>query len=232
MSHYTYSTQKTCGRHGSRCAASAPTTQHFAAQDENVREALVTSAMEEQDEYDTAAEYEHPQDLAIESVTNDDLISMDEAPQKKEYSNNGETWCDRESGEMQTTITNTKCTKSCTEEHEADHRTYRKDCCKVYSTARKKAVDAGDWRTRNKLTKRYNKWIDDTSDFSECRAYKKSIECGKKKRNALSCLSPKKTLPKKEDKSCCKDLRAYLKAMKKKRKNRCPGTDKPCPAFT
>lgn len=144
-----------------------------------------------------------------------------------EYSSNGTTHCDRETGKMLSSISNTACTKKCTEAHEVDHRDYRKDCCKTYSAYRAIAVFFGNTKRRNKLTKKYNKWVRDTSDYSECRAYSKSVECGKKLKQDKSCSAPKKA-----DVECCDKTKSYLTSMKKKKKARCPGTDQACPDFS
>jgi len=143
-----------------------------------------------------------------------------------EYSN-GTTSCDRDTGTMTTTISNTKCTRPCTEAHEADHRAYRAACCRAYATARRAAIAAGDTALRNTLTRRYNNWISATSDFSECRAYRVSVSCGERMERDLSCGTPTD-----ENRSCCADVRSYLTSMRASRDSRCPGTDQACPDFS
>jgi hypothetical protein len=143
-----------------------------------------------------------------------------------EYSN-GTTTCDRDTGTMTTVINNTKCTRPCTVEHEADHRAYRGDCCRAYATARSAAIADGDTTRRNALTQRYNAWISATSDYSECRAYRVSVACGERMQSDLSCSRPTE-----ENRACCGDVRTYLASMRSKRDSRCPGTDQACPDFS
>ena len=143
-----------------------------------------------------------------------------------EYSN-GETSCDRDTGKMTTVINNTKCTRPCTVEHEADHRAYRGDCCRTYAITRLAAIALGDTARRNELTRRYHNWISATSDYSECRAYKVSVACGEKMETDLGCSTLTDA-----NRSCCADVRSYLTSMRSSRDARCPGTDQACPDFS
>jgi hypothetical protein len=143
-----------------------------------------------------------------------------------EYSN-GTTSCDRDSGTMTTSISNTECTRPCTEAHEADHRAYRSACCRSYATARSAAITAGNTTRRNELTRRYNGWVSATSDFSECRAYRVSVTCGERMESDLGCS----TLTD-ENRTCCGHVRSYLSSMRASRDSHCPGTDQACPDFS
>jgi len=142
-----------------------------------------------------------------------------------EYAN-GSTVCDRETGNMVTTIDNTKCTRGCTEEHEADHRAYRGPCCRTYAEARRAAIDAGDLDLRNQLSRRYNAWVRSTSGYSECRASRVSVACGERMEQARSCDSPSD-----ENRECCGDVARYLTRLRRHRDENCPGADQDCPDF-
>jgi hypothetical protein len=139
--------------------------------------------------------------------------------------NNAETRCVKETGEMDTQIFNTGCTRPCTAEHERDHRVYRGDCCRRYAEARQRAIDAGDLEERNRISQRYIDWQNATSDFSECRADEISRNCGLRLRESRSCNAPATE----ENRECCTEVADYIRAAEDRARTECPGTDQDCP---
>jgi hypothetical protein len=195
------------------CGGTCPKCQGKQGEDERLREAESSGAEP------AGARGSHvPAGVPSASGMEDDPVL--------EYAN-GTTSCDRDTGTMTTTISNTKCTRPCTVAHEADHRAYRAACCRAYARARRAAIDAGDTTRRNALTRRYNGWILATSDFSECRAYRVSVSCGERMQRDLGCSTPTD-----ENRSCCADVRSYLASVRSSRDSRCPGTDRACPDFS
>lgn len=194
------------------CGGTCPKCQTKPTEDERAREAESSGAES------AGAQGRHGAGMPSASGIEDDPVL--------EYSN-GTTSCDRDTGTMTTTISNTKCTRPCTVAHEADHRAYRAACCRAYATARRAAIAAGDTTLRNTLTRRYSDWISTTSDFSECRAYSVSVSCGERMERDLGCSTPTD-----ENRSCCTDVRSYLTSVRASRDSRCPGTNQACPDFT
>lgn len=139
--------------------------------------------------------------------------------------NNGETRCVRETGEMDTQIFNTGCTRPCTEEHERDHRVYRGECCQRYATARQRAIDAGNLEERNRISQRYIDWQNATSDFSECRADAVSRSCGLRLRESQGCNASTTEA----NRECCTEVAGYISAAEGRARTECPGTDLDCP---
>jgi hypothetical protein len=193
------------------CGGTCPKCQAKPNEDERAREAESSGAEP------AGAQGSHGAGMPTAGIEDDPVL---------EYSN-GTTSCDRDTGTMTTTISNTKCTRPCTVAHEADHSTYRAACCRAYATARRAAIAAGDTTLRNTLTRRYNDWISATSDFSECRAYRVSVSFGERMERDLGCGTPTD-----ENRSCCADVRSYLTSVRASRDSRCPGTDQACPDFS
>lgn len=139
----------------------------------------------------------------------------------------GETQCNIVTGKMETTINNKKCDKECTEAHEKDHRDYRQDCCKKASEKRKSCGTRK--RCKGQVASDWNEWVRKTSNFSECRAHGKGLECRAKLYKEKDCCDLPEDATKKE-KLCCKQIKRAMDRDKKIRKRVCKkAKDVACP---
>jgi hypothetical protein len=123
---------------------------------------------------------------------------------------NGTTTCDLNApvdAPLTIEIFNTKCTKSCTQEHENQHAADLRPCCQKARAAYKLQKTAAD---RTAVRARWNEYARAARPWTECNAYTKSIACAEKL-----------LIQKAGDKQCCADASAYKKNAERNKDEYC-----------
>jgi RHS repeat-associated protein len=149
---------------------------------------------------------------------------------------------------------NDTCTSKCTDDHEKEHDENMRDCCDkarqawqdaateqigVYrgrglgqKTLAKKIRNIDKDRkvraARRRILNQYNNYVNGARAWTECNAYKVSVQCANDLWDDYNCDCPKP-----EDKKCCRDIERYRKNAERQRDRNCKkkGADKPpdCP---
>lgn len=118
---------------------------------------------------------------------------------------------------------NTCCTKDCTAQHEAKHKTDHEawGCCKALGAAVKAKP-----KDKNDLIKKYATWRAAVSPITECHAYSNDVTCADALATAKDCSGKGKGT------DCCKDIEDYRTRYGALAKTNCAAAPKkapPCP---
>jgi hypothetical protein len=139
---------------------------------------------------------------------------------------NGQTWCALPGGTPRTTVSNTMCSRTCTERHEGVHRTDISTCCAAAGVAYGAATtDAA----RAAVSASFAGWVNANRVWTECHAYTTSVSCADGELTLKKCGTPQMAPA---DAACCTHLDSYRSSMETKRATNCasaPATSTACP---
>lgn len=122
-------------------------------------------------------------------------------------------------------VNNDECSNPCTWEHEEQHKADMISCCRK---ARQAYNDASEATAKNKVVRRWNKYVYDGKNWLECQAYGKSVSCAEKMYKNKNCDCPEDA-----DKECCNQIKSYRDHVKELKDDYCgrsgAGTAPTCP---
>jgi RHS repeat-associated protein len=162
--------------------------------------------------------------LAITSV---DGLLPDSLPDERATATvNGATSCGLSKpvdDPMVISINNTKCTKSCTQDHENQHASDLGPCCKKARAAYQKTG-----ASKPDVMKKWNDYLSRADSWTECNAYGRSVTCAEALWKSKKCDCPPP-----ENKKCCEDIKNYKSNSESKQKSYCgtkgSGSGPECP---
>jgi hypothetical protein len=152
---------------------------------------------------------------AAEAATGDVEQIPDEESGVLWQANNGETICSFPDGTPSTTVSNTACSRTCTEEHEAVHAADITPCCSAAGTAFRAATTEA---AKKAVRRSFVRWLNANRSFFECRAYGVSVVCANRLIGEKKCGKPDMA---EGDRECCTNLAAYRTDKEARRKSNC-----------
>ena len=132
----------------------------------------------------------------------------------------GSSVCNPSTGNYEISTADPCCSKGCTRKHEERHAIDLGLCCWLLNENIQNRMGK-----REDLIQKFNDWLaGGVLNWSQCNAYRVSVQCAKEEIKANNCD--------RSNTQCCKELKFYLSEMKKEEKAFCeiaPESRQPCP---